>query len=180
MCHGSLYAWYTIPCLFCIAHSTGFSSAGCQIKKRRVPEVVSILIALLLANIIIFGIIFLLVTEVSSFLKDFPTLQKNFEVYLSKTNYWLINNFHVKRNFLNQQVQQISGNNNEIVANAFFSLTDIVNNLLLIPLYTFLILYYRKLLMKFLIDLCETEPAPRIFDVIEASNRLSAVIFLDY
>lgn len=144
-----------------------------RLKKWHIPNILAILLALFLTLIIVFGIIYLLVTQVSSFMKDWPQLEKNFEVYIYKINKWLAENFHVKRNFLSQKVAQLSnGSSSDIVTTTLFSLTDVLNNLLLIPLYTFLILYYRKLLMKFLLDLCEIDHAPRIFEVIDASKQV--------
>lgn len=143
-----------------------------RLKRFGIPNVFAILLALFFATIIVFGIIYLLFTQVSSFMKDLPQLEKNFEVYIFNINKWLADHFHVKRNFLNQQVALLNTNSSSLVTTALFSITDILNNLLLIPLYTFLILYYRKLLMKFLLDLCEVDHAPRIFDVLDASKEV--------
>jgi predicted PurR-regulated permease PerM len=143
-----------------------------RFKGWGIPHVWAILIALFLAIIIVFGIIYFLVTQVSSFMRDWPQLEKNFEIYLANINKWLADHFHVKRNFLNEQVDKLSGSSDSIVTTTLFSITDIVNNLLLIPLYTFLILYYRKLLMKFLLDLCDVDHTQRIFTVIDASKQV--------
>ena len=143
-----------------------------RLKRFGIPNIFAILLALFFATIIVFGIIYLLVTQLSSFMKDLPQLEKNFEVYTLNINKWLADHFHVKGNFLTQQVALLNTNSSSIVTTALFSITDILNNLLLVPLYTFLILYYRKLLMKFLLDLCEVDHAPRIFDVIDASKEV--------
>jgi len=143
-----------------------------RFKKWHIPNVMAILLSLFVATIIVFGILYVLVTQVSTFMEDWPQLQKNFDVSINKINKWLAENFHVKRNFLKQKVAQLSDGSDDIVASALFSITDILNSLILIPLYTFLFLYYRKLLMKFLIDLCEVDHTPRIFEVIDASKQV--------
>lgn len=144
-----------------------------RFKKWGIPNILAILMALMLATVIVFGILYVLITQVSSFMKDWPQLEKNFQVFISNANRWLADNFHVKRNFLHQKVQQLSDTGgNDFVTTALFSITDILNTLLLVPLYTFLILYYRKLLMKFLIDICEVDHTPRIFEVINASKQV--------
>ena len=143
-----------------------------RMRRVGVPSILAILLALFLAIVIVFGILYLLVTQLAAFMKDWPQLQHNFEIYIVNINRWLVDHFHVKHDFLNEQIGSISGQSSSIVTTTLFSLTDVINNLLLIPLYTFLILYYRKLLMKFLLDLCEVDHAPRIFDVIEASKQV--------
>ncbi len=141
-----------------------------RLNKMGIPNVVSIIISLFLATAVVITIIYVLVTQVASFMKDWPQLQQNFEIYLVNTNRWLVDHFHVKPDFLNQQIASLSGQSGAIVTTTLFSLTDILNNVVLIPLYTFLILYYRKLLMKFLLDLCEVDHAARIFEVVDASK----------
>ncbi len=165
--HGILF-----PVYFGLLFALCLQPVITRLKRFGIPNVFAILLALFFATIIVFGIIYLLFTQVSSFMKDLPQLEKNFEVYIFNINKWLADHFHVKRNFLNQQVALLNTNSSSLVTTALFSITDILNNLLLIPLYTFLILYYRKLLMKFLLDLCEVDHAPRIFDVIDASKEV--------
>jgi predicted PurR-regulated permease PerM len=143
-----------------------------RLNRMGIPNIASILISLFLAIIIVTVIIYVLVTQVASFMKDFPQLQRNFELYLVNINRWLVDHFHVKPDFLNQQMASLSDQSGSLVTTTLFSITDILNNLVLIPLYTFLILYYRKLLMKFLLDLCEVDHAPRIFEVTEASKQV--------
>lgn len=143
-----------------------------RLRRMGVGNVTAILLCIFLAIIIAASIIYLLVTQTASFMKDFPQLQRNFELYLVNINRWLVIHFHVKPDFLNQQIAGLKGQSGSFVTTTLFSITDILNNVLLIPLYAFLILYYRKLLMKFLLDLCEIDHATRIFDVIDASKQV--------
>lgn len=143
-----------------------------RLRRMGVGNVTAILLCIFLAIIIAGSIIYLLVTQTASFMKDFPQLQRNFELYLVNINRWLVIHFHVKPDFLNQQIANLKGQSGSFVTTTLFSITDILNNVLLIPLYAFLILYYRKLLMKFLLDLCEIDHATRIFDVIDASKQV--------
>ncbi|NCI45911.1 AI-2E family transporter [Sediminibacterium soli] len=149
-----------------------------RLNRIGIPNIVSILVSLFLSIVIVVSIVYILVTQIASFAKDWPQLQRNFELYIVNINRWLVEHFHVKPDFLNQQVAGLSGQAGSLVTTTLFSITDILNNLVLIPLYTFLILYYRKLLMKFLLDLCEVDYTPRIFEVIEASKQvISSYIF---
>ncbi|MBV9986931.1 MAG: AI-2E family transporter [Chitinophagaceae bacterium] len=141
-----------------------------RLRRFGIPSILAILLALTIAIVIVSSIVYLLVTQIAAFMKDWPQLQQNFELYLVNVNRWLVEHFHVKHDFLNEQITSIKGQSSSLVTTTLFSLTDVLNNLLLIPLYTFLILYYRKLLMKFILDLCEIDHAPRIFEVIEASK----------
>jgi predicted PurR-regulated permease PerM len=143
-----------------------------RFRKIGIPNIASILIALFIAIIVVVSIVYVLVVQIASFMKDWPQLQRNFELYLVTINRWLVEHFHVKPDFLNQQLNSLSGQSSTIVTTTLFSITDVLNNLLLIPLYTFLILYYRKLLMKFLLDLCDVDHARRIFDVLDAAKQV--------
>ncbi|MCW3088732.1 MAG: hypothetical protein JWQ78_2118, partial [Sediminibacterium sp.] len=144
-----------------------------KFRQWRIPGIMAIILSLIISTIIVFGILYVLVTQVSNFMKDWPQLEKNFEIFIEKSNKWLAENFHLKRNFLSQKVKQFgSGGNDDFVTTALFSITDILNNLLLVPLYAFLILYYRKLLMKFLIDISELDHTPRIIQVIGAAKQV--------
>jgi predicted PurR-regulated permease PerM len=141
--------------------------------KKGVPNVLSIIMVIFLSLLLVTTTLYLLISQVGLFAKDLPQLEKNFLLYVDKLNAWLQSHFHVTENFLEQQAQKLGKQNGgDVVAGTLLSITDIISNAVLVPVYTFLILYYRKLLMKFLLDVFDAAHSPCILNVVSDAKKV--------
>lgn len=122
-------------------------------KKIRIPETLSILCSILVAFVIIGGIVFLLSAEFSSLLSNKKELESNVANHLqtlgkyiqSKTNYSIAK----QTNFFNELInsKQLS---TSILSTTASSVSGIFVWLAVVPVYVFLILFYKNLLVRFI------------------------------
>lgn len=124
------------------------------LRKHGVPEVVSIIICIVLLFLLVGGVAVFLSLQVTSFLSDFDTIQKNLNAHWNNLSEWISQKTHLtlkqQMNLIQKQGSTLGENVTGYFTNAFSSLTNIFVFLGLLPIYIFLILYYRNLLLRFI------------------------------
>ncbi len=145
--------------------------------RKKIPKVLSIIIPLLLSIILGAGIIYLLSAQVISFMEDLPALKERFnEVGLSFQK-WFRESTDMtirKQNvYVKQAVDNLKEKAPQIAGVTVGSITGILTYLFLLPIYTFLILYYRSLIKKFLVSIFKNGSEDNVREILTQSTTIS-------
>jgi predicted PurR-regulated permease PerM len=139
------------------------------LKRKKLGHALAITLALTVSLILIFGIFYFLATQVLNFLDDFEMIKKKITELVLDMKQWVSRNFHVgirKQNeYLQDTAKEITTSGPKLVSQTVLSLTEIGSYLLFIPIYTFLLLYYKTLIRKFLIELFKNGSEEKIISV---------------
>ncbi|MFA6058445.1 MAG: AI-2E family transporter [Taibaiella sp.] len=122
-------------------------------RKYKVPEVIAIVLCIILFFLVIAVIAFFLSWQIGGFVSDIDTIQKNLSVHWNNLSTWI----NSKTNYTaDQQLEMIRNQGSKLGSNvagylqgAVVSLSGILIFLGLLPIYIFLILFYRNLLIRF-------------------------------
>jgi predicted PurR-regulated permease PerM len=122
-------------------------------RKYKVPEVIAIVLCIFLFFLVIALIAFFLSWQIGGFVSDIDTIKKNLSVHWGNLSTWI----NSKTNYTaDQQLEMISNQGSKLGSNiagylqgAVVSLSGILIFLGLLPIYIFLILFYRNLLIRF-------------------------------
>jgi predicted PurR-regulated permease PerM len=159
-------------------------------KRRKVPEVLSIALTLLLLIIGIALIGWFLSVQIGSLISDFPEIRDNVTKHLNTLSHWI----NKKTSFSTQkQLQLINEQSNKLLdyaggmlSNAAGSLTSILIFVGLLPIYIFLLLFYKNLLLRFVFlwfpepDHAKVEEAMRETQSIIKSYLVGLLIQISY
>lgn len=122
-------------------------------RRLRFPEVMAIVFSIAMAALVVAGIIYFFSFQVSQLISDIPQLKKNSAAHWQTLSAWITSKTHFSSKqqleALQSQVDNLAGNVGQYFQTAFSSITSAFIFLGLIPIYTFLILFYRKLLLQF-------------------------------
>ena len=140
------------------------------IEKKGLSRINAIVLSLGLACIIIGGIIYFLSTQLLAFLEDIPEIKKRINALILSVQKWLQARFHISIREQTSYLNSAGASGPGVIGNTFLSLKDTFLVLTLLPIYTFLILYYRDMLKKFLIDIFKDENRERVEDVLRESR----------
>lgn len=121
--------------------------------KLRFPHIVAILVVLLLAIGVIVTLILFMSAQVSEFMTDLPGIKRNLQEHANHIQKWVSQTFGLSYTEQEEYLENTVSNTNVISTSSFSSLTNVVMYSVLIPIYTFLILTYRSLLLGFLLKL---------------------------
>lgn len=121
-------------------------------RRLKIPEALAIVAAIVLAVLVIFGIVSFFSYQVSVLVSDFPQLQKNLMVHWKALSAWISGTMHVSPGEQMAMIQKQSGfgaGMGRFLQTGFSSLTSMIIFFGLLPIYVFLIMFYRKLILKF-------------------------------
>lgn len=139
-------------------------------KKCKIPHVLAVLIAVLVFVIFVISILFFISYQVSNFVEDWPKIQYNMRVNYDHLQTWIKDRFNIsykKQETYLESVKMDSFNNKqEIVGSTLSTFSSTLLNVVLIPIYTFLILLYRNLFKKFLSKLVRKDNHPVLIDIL--------------
>jgi predicted PurR-regulated permease PerM len=122
-------------------------------RRRKVPEAISIVFSLLILFICIGAIVWFFSSQVSRLISDFPEIKKNVMLHLKDLSDWINSktDFSTEKQLqiLNEQSGQVLNNAGAMITGAAASLSSVFIFVGLLPIYIFLVLFYRNLLVRF-------------------------------
>lgn len=123
-------------------------------KKFKFPETLSITLALLFLFAFLGLIIWFFSSQISNLVADLPEIKKNVILHLNSLSVWINEkmNFSTDKQLklLNEQSGKMLNNAGSVLSGAAASVTSIFIFLGLLPIYIFLILFYRNLIARFI------------------------------
>ena len=144
--------------------------------EKRIGRVSAILISLALAILIISIVIYFLSVQISGFIDDFPTLKKQVNTHIRTLQKWVFEQFHITRTeqtkYINEATAEFTDNKSSFIGATFLTITESLIFLVLLPIYTFLMLYYRDMIRKFLVSVFAAKHRNDVEEVISESRHI--------
>lgn len=123
------------------------------LRKRRLPEVIAIVLSIIGMLVVVAGIFIFFFWQVGNLLSDFPTIQKNLMLHWGSLSGWISQKLHYSYQqqiaLLTRQLQGASEGLVGYLQGAAISLSSVLIFVGLLPIYIFLILFYKNLLVRF-------------------------------
>ena len=123
------------------------------LRNKRVPEALAILLPILLGAVFIGSVIWFFSAQISILAADFPQIQKNISFHLNNLSFWINSktDFSTQEQikFLNDQSNKLLVNAGNIIGGAAGSITSGFIFIGLVPIYIYLFLSYKNLLLRF-------------------------------
>ncbi|HUZ60623.1 MAG TPA: AI-2E family transporter [Hanamia sp.] len=144
------------------------------LESKKINKVISIGIAILLAIGVVAGIIYFLSSQIVGFLQDVPSIKQHLNEHIIAVQKWIKTKFDVsfseQNQYITQQADKLKATGTGYLKTTFFSITDTLLVLFLMPIYTFLLLYYRLHIRNFLFNVFKKEHSENLQSVINKSK----------
>jgi predicted PurR-regulated permease PerM len=136
--------------------------------KWHIPKILAIVLTLVIAILFVAGLVTFLSKQIASFVKDIPAIKHNLNDLWRQFQHWLTTTFNLSRADQDKIIQKAKADtmNNIGPADTIGIVTASVSTIILIPVYVFLFLYYRTLLLRFIIELFEEKHQENVQHVI--------------
>jgi predicted PurR-regulated permease PerM len=122
--------------------------------NRSVNRILSIAAAVVVALLFTLGLVLLISSQLKMFQATFPKLEMKFNELLHQGAFWISAKFNIDQERVNQWVLRtksgILENTNSIIGHTLLTITGVLIIVFLIPVYIFMILYYKPLIMGFI------------------------------
>ncbi len=146
------------------------------LERKKVGRALASILGILLAMLFIGGIIYFLSSQISGFIQDLPSIKQHLADHWKTVQKWVYQNFHFTRseqkNFMEDAADKFKSSGTGILGDTVISLTQAIMVMVLLPVYTFLILYYRDMIKRFLVDVFKSEHEEKVMEVLRESRSI--------
>ncbi len=122
-------------------------------RKRGLSDTISIILPILVLAIAVSLLIWFFSAQVSNLVSDFPQIKKNVNIHLASLSNWInsLTNYSTSEQvkFIDEQSNKFVNGAGSVLSGIAGSLSGLLLFFGLLPIYIFLILNYKNLLLKF-------------------------------
>jgi predicted PurR-regulated permease PerM len=144
--------------------------------EKKTGRVIAILLALFLSLIIIVAVFYFLSSQLAGFMEDLPGIKKQLQEHYHTLQTWIGKQFNMsvreQDKMVDEAAVQVKSSGNGFIGQALSGLTNILVIMVLLPVYTFLLLYYRKLLSRFVVDVFDKKHEPKVKEVMTETKTI--------
>jgi predicted PurR-regulated permease PerM len=159
-----------VPIAFSVIFAILLNPLVNKFKKHKISHVLSIVIAMLIAIIVLSAILYFLSSQIVGFGDNLPLLKTKFSEILHKLQQWLQMKFGIaiskQVQLLNDAVSNSKGMLGQTVGTVFGTLAVIF----LLPVYIFLLLFYKALILNFLYEVFAEENTKQVGEILDQTK----------
>ncbi|HWJ91136.1 MAG TPA: AI-2E family transporter [Flavisolibacter sp.] len=137
------------------------------------PKMPAIILSILMGILLLAGLFYFLSTQISGFVDSIPLLQKKITILLNQLQVWAKDHFGIN---LQQQIASLknaSTGGGSMLTNTVGTILGTLGVVFLIPIYIFMLLFYKPLILDFLFQVFSEKYSLRVAEIL--SQTKSAV-----
>lgn len=141
-----------------------------RLKKAGLSRVLAILASMLIGFIIISGVLYFLSSQILGFGENFPVLKEKFSILLSQLQHWVQQTFGLT---IKKQVELINDALNSsatLLGKTVGSALGTLLVVLILPVYIFMLLFYKTLILNFLYEVFAEENLKKVSDILNQTK----------
>lgn len=165
-----------VPLMFSLVLAILLNPVVEFLVKYKVKRVLAISFSVILLVLVVTAIMYFVAVQVSHFRESLPQLQEKANLLFNQTLDWLSNRFHIQKSQINKlleskKVEGISAIGSSL-GGTIMSLSNLLVVLFLVPVYIFLFLHYKTLLLNFVTQIFSDEHSETIREVLDTTKSL--------
>ncbi|MGV3603608.1 MAG: AI-2E family transporter [Dyadobacter fermentans] len=139
-----------------------------RLMRMGIPKLIAITLALTLAILVVSAVAVLISMQVADFSDEWPKLKRNIDHFYRDARRWIRREYSVS---YRQQAEYLKNAQTKTLETfqgpeTLGAVTGPLGTLILIPIYTFLLLYYRAMLIHFSVVLFAEEQKHRVLEIL--------------
>jgi predicted PurR-regulated permease PerM len=144
--------------------------AGFLETKLKLHRSLAAVLSVLLLMLMIAAVLYIVISQASNLAENWPQFKLQLLASLKQLQQWISRNFHVnmtrQNNYINDEAAQLLTGGPSMISSTILSLSSVLLFFVLVMIDTFFLLFYRKLLIKFLIDVFREEHSAAVHEII--------------
>lgn len=155
-----------IPICYALLLSILLNPLVNKMVRAKIPRVLAISLAITLALLIFTGILYILGHQLSSFAELAPEFKLKFERISNDLQIWIRQTFGITLRRQNEMLSDAMENMKEYILSTILTFADIIGIFVLLPIYVFLILYYKPMLINFFYEVFGHKNSKEVSEVL--------------
>ena len=141
-----------------------------RLQNYGIPKIYSIVIAMLVMVTGVAGVFYFLSTQIIQFGDSLPMLKQKFEVITIDLKNWIAYTFGLAISKQDQMIKDALDNSQAIVGQTLGSVLGMFAIVFLLPVYIFLMLLYKTLILNFLYEVFAEENSKKVSEVLRETK----------
>jgi predicted PurR-regulated permease PerM len=146
------------------------------LRKIRIPEALAIVLPILIVAIFVGLIVWFFSAQVGSLVKDFPQIKANVSKHLQALSEWVskVSHYSTKEqlDFINKKSNDLLAMAGGMASGAAVTLSSVFVFVGLLPIYIYLILFYKDILLRFAFMWFKTDDHPKVKEAIYETETI--------
>jgi predicted PurR-regulated permease PerM len=144
------------------------------LMRRKINQLVSISIAVTLAVVVVLSVLYVLSSQLSMFSESYPELKAKFTTTSADFIRWISQTFNIRVSKINAWTKETQSNaiDDFALGESITEVGQVIMVLLLLPVYLFMILYYKTLLVEFIRRLFRTEHQEVLSKILTSTKKI--------
>lgn len=159
-----------VPISFAVIISILLNPLVNRFKKLGISQVFSIIIAMLIALVVFSGILYFLSSQIVGFGDNLPLIKNKFASILHELQQWLQVKFGLAINKQVQLLNEAMNNSKAVLGQTVGTALGTLAVVFLLPVYVFLLLYYKTLILNFLYEVFSEENTKQVGDILNETK----------
>ncbi len=159
-----------VPLLFALLLAMLLNPVVKRLMRWRLPHILAITLAVLFAMAALVGLAYFIATQAAHFSETMPQLKEKWEGFGKETQRWAQETFHLRRSEVSDAMEKVKdegmAKGGSLVGKTLTTVGTLFAFLFLLPVFTFLLLLYKTLLVTFICKLFRPADQPALHDVL--------------
>jgi len=134
--------------------------------ERFMPKIISIILAMLIASLVLGALIYFLSSQVAHFFDDLDAIKLKFSSLIHDLQVWVQQAFGLSQRKQVQMVNEAANNSKGMIGQTLSGVLGILSIVFLIPVYVFLLMLYKTLILNFLYEVFSEENQTKVAEIL--------------
>lgn len=159
-----------VPIAFAVIIAILLNPLVNRFRSKKISKVLSIIIAMLIALTVVAGIFYFLSSQIIGLGQNLPLLKQKFAEVLHQLQGWLLHTFGLTINKQVQLLNQALDNSKAMLGQTVGTALGTIGVMLLLPVYVFLLLFYKTLILNFLYEVFAEENSKHVAEILSQTK----------
>ncbi|SES23565.1 AI-2E family transporter [Pedobacter rhizosphaerae] len=146
------------------------------LRKKKVPESLSIILPIILVALFIALIVWFFSNQIGILVKDFPQIKSNVSQHINNLSDWISRITHYndkeQKAFIQGKSDDLMNMGTKLAGGAALTLSGVFVFIGLLPIYIYLMLFYKDILLRFIFMWFKTDHHPKVKDAIYETESI--------
>ncbi|KLT67039.1 AI-2E family transporter [Pedobacter sp. BMA] len=134
--------------------------------ERRMPRALAIAISMLIALAVLMGLMYFLSSQIAHFFDNLDAMKKKLVELMHNLQQWLEHTFGITTQKQVQMLNDAASSGKAMIGQTLSGVLGILSVVFLIPVYTFLIMFYKMLILNFLYEVFSEENKAKVGEIL--------------
>lgn len=141
-----------------------------RLQKWRVPKIAAILLTILIAVLLVAGVLFFLSAQIAQFGEMIPQLKAKSLAIFRQVQLWLSAQFGLSFEKQMSMISEAANSGKAYIGQTLNTVLGMISVLVLIPIYVFLFLFYKPLILNFFYEIFDDKNSEQVADILQETK----------